>query len=152
MGRPHLEVADVFRACLPAYIEKFEGKIPPEHWKVINAITNCRTAALGGHVDQCSNCAHQLISYNSCRNRHCPKCQSLAKAKWLKARSAKLLPVTYYHVVFTIPHQLCPLGLQNKKVFYNNLFQSASRTMQTIAADPGIPGQSPMPPRKLLKM
>ena len=121
---------------LPAFIKKFAGEIPFDHWKVIHAITNCRTALLGGHVEQCTNCAHQLISCYSCRNRHCPKCQSLAKAKWLKARSAELLPVTYFHVVFTLPHELGPLGLQNKKVFYNNLFRSAAQTMQTIAADP----------------
>jgi hypothetical protein len=102
----------------------------------MRAIERCRTAALGGHVEQCDTCGHQRIAYNSCRNRHCPKCQSLAKARWLEARLADLLPVEYFHVVFTLPEQLASLALQNKRVVYNLLFSAAAETLRTIAADP----------------
>lgn len=102
----------------------------------MRAIERCRTAALGGHVEQCDACGHQRISYNSCRNRHCPKCQSLAKARWLEARLSDLLPVEYFHVVFTLPEQLAALALQNKRVVYNLLFSAAAETLRTIAADP----------------
>lgn len=108
----------------------------PQQLKVMRAIEFCRTAALGGHVDQCDTCGHQVISYNSCRNRHCPKCQSLAKARWLDARRAELLPVEYYHVVFTLPDGLAAIALQNKRILYNLLFRAASQTLLTIAADP----------------
>ena len=107
-----------------------------EQHKVMHAIEICRTEALGGHVDQCDTCGHQVISYNSCRNRHCPKCQSLAKAQWLDARQAEVLPVDYYHLVFTLPDLLGQLALQNQKELYDILFASASKTLQTIAADP----------------
>jgi hypothetical protein len=103
---------------------------------VMRAIERCRTAALGGHVEQCDACGHQRIAYNSCRNRHCPKCQSLAKARWLQGRLADLLPVEYFHVVFTLPEQLAAVALQNKRVVYNLLFSAASETLRTIAADP----------------
>jgi len=99
----------------------------------MRAIEQCRTAALGGHVDQCDTCGHQRISYNSCRN-HCPKCQSLAKARWLDERLADLLPVEYFHVVFTLPEQLASLALQNKRVVYNILFATVAQTLRTIAA------------------
>ena len=102
----------------------------------MRAIERCRTASLGGHVEQCDACGHQRIAYNSCRNRHCPKCQSLAKARWLQARLADLLPVEYFHVVFTLPEQLAAVALQNKRVVYNLLFSAASETLRTIAADP----------------
>jgi hypothetical protein len=102
----------------------------------MRAIEVCRTSVLGGHVDQCDACSYQRISYNSCRNRHCPKCQSLAKARWLEARMADLLPVPYFHVVFTLPEQLASLALQNKRVVYNLLFATAAKTLRTIAADP----------------
>ena len=135
MERPALEVADIFRQYGQAYRERF-GPPPPEQARVMHAIELCRTAALGGHVDRCDQCGHEAISYNSCRNRHCPKCQSLAKAAWLEARRAELLPVEYYHVVFTLPNQLAPLALQNKQVLYNNLFQAAARSLLQIGADP----------------
>ena len=99
-----------------------------EQRRTMRAIETCRTSDLGGHVDECDACGHQVISYNSCRNRHCPKCQCLAKARWLEARRTEVLPVEYYHVVFTLPHRLAPLALQNKSVIYNLLFQAASKT------------------------
>ena len=102
----------------------------------MRAIERCRTASLGGHVEQCDACGHQRIAYNSCRNRHCPKCQSLAKARWLQARLDDLLPVEYFHVVFTLPEQLASVALQNKRVVYNLLFSAAAETLRTIAADP----------------
>lgn len=108
----------------------------PEQHRVMRAIEICRTATLGGHIDQCDSCGHQVISYNSCRNRHCPKCQTLAKARWLEARRAELLPVDYYHVVFTLPDQLAPLALQNKKAVYDILFRAVSQTLLSIGADP----------------
>ena len=103
----------------------------------MRAIELCRTAALGGHRDQCERCGHERISYNSCRNRHCPKCQSLAKARWLEARQAELLPVEYFHVVFTVPEAIAAVALQNKRVVYGILFKAASETLLTIAADSG---------------
>jgi hypothetical protein len=135
MERPALEVADIFRQYGQAYRERF-GSPPPEQARVMHAIELCRTAALGGHVDRCDHCGHEAISYNSCRNRHCPKCQSLAKAAWLEARRTELLPVEYYHVVFTLPDQLGALALQNKRTLYHLLFQSASRSLLQIGADP----------------
>ncbi len=132
--RPPLEVADIFRQ----YGHDFRLTHPllPEQRRVMRAIERCRTASLGGHVEQCDACGHQRIAYNSCRNRHCPKCQSLAKARWLQARLADLLPVEYFHVDFTLPEQLASLALQNKRVVYNLLFSAASETLRTIAADP----------------
>lgn len=108
----------------------------PDQRRVMRAIELCRTAPLGGHVDQCDRCGHKKISYNSCRNRHCPKCQSLAKAKWLQARQAELLPVEYFHAVFTLPATIAAIGLHNKRVVYNILFRAAAQTLLTIAADP----------------
>ena len=113
-----------------------ELPLSPEQRRVMRPIERCRTAALGGQVEQCDACGHQRIAYNSCRNRHCPKCQSLAKARWLQARLDDLLPVEYFHVVFTLPEQLAAVALQNKRVVYNLLFSAASQTLQTIAADP----------------
>lgn len=132
--RPPVEVADIFRQHGSSF--RFTHPLSPEQRRVMRAIEQCRTAALGGHVDECDSCAHQRISYNSCRNRHCPKCQSLAKARWLEARLADLLPVPYFHVVFTLPEQLAALALQNKRVVYNLLFSTAAETLRTIAADP----------------
>ena len=106
------------------------------HLKVLSAIEQCRTVAMGGHLDQCSACGHQAISYNSCRNRHCPKCQSQARERWLAARRAELLPTPYAHVVFTLPHQLARLALQNKQVMYSLLFRCTAQTLVEIAADP----------------
>jgi hypothetical protein len=132
--RPPLEVADIFRQYGPDF--RFTHPLLPEQRRVMRAIERCRTASLGGHVEQCDACGHQRIAYNSCRNRHCPKCQSLAKARWLQARLADLLPVEYFHVVFTLPEQLAAVALQNKRVVYNLLFSAAAETLRTIAADP----------------
>ena len=136
MNRPRLEVADVLRLHGEDYWHKHGTTLAPEHWQVMRAIERCRTAALGGHVHACDRCGHRVIAYNSCRNRHCPKCQSLAKAQWLEARRAELLPVEYYHVVFTLPDCLGPVALQNKEVAYDVLFQAVSQTLLTIGRDP----------------
>ncbi len=136
MAKPQLEVADVLREYGDAYRNQYGFGMSPEQRRVMRAVTICRTAALGGHVDECGTCGHQAISYNSCRNRHCPKCQSLAKARWLEERQAEILPVDYHHVVFTLPEGLAPLALQNKRTMYTLLFQAASRTLLTIASDP----------------
>jgi hypothetical protein len=136
MPRSQLEVADVVREYGDLYREKYGQITSPQQWRALHAIEICRTEALGGHIDECDECGHQVISYNSCRNRHCPKCQAPAKAKWLKARRSELLPVEYFHVVFTVPEVLTALALQNRRVAYNVLFQAASRTLLTIAADP----------------
>ena len=132
--RPPLEVADIFRRHGSGF--RLTHPLSPEQRRVMRAIEVCRTSVLGGHVDQCDACSYQRVSYNSCRNRHCPKCQSLAKARWLEARMADLLPVEYFHVVFTLPEQLASLALQNKRVVYNILFATAAETLRTIAADP----------------
>lgn len=132
--RPALELADIFGQHGTSY--RLTQPLSPEQRRVMRAIEQCRTAALGGHVDQCDGCGFRRVSYNSCRNRHCPKCQSLAKARWLEARLADLLPVEYFHVVFTLPEQLAPLALQNKRVVYNLLFATAAATLRIIAADP----------------
>ena len=134
MARPLLEVADIFRQHGAAF--SATHPLSPEQRRVMCAIEECRTSALGGHVDRCDACGFQRISYNSCRNRHCPKCQSLAKAQWLEARLADLLPVPYFHVVFTLPEELAHLALQNKRLIYNLLFQSAAQTLLKLAADP----------------
>ena len=132
--RPPLEVADIFRQHGTSF--RLTYPLSPEQRRVMRAIEACRTSALGGHVEQCDACNYSRVSYNSCRNRHCPKCQSLAKARWLDARMADLLPVEYFHVVFTLPEQLAALALQNKRIVYNILFASAAETLRTIAADP----------------
>ena len=133
MSRPAFELADIFRQHGPAYRRRH--RLPRQHLRVMRAIEVCRTAALGGHVEECGQCRQQRISYNSCRNRHCPKCQSLARAQWLEVRKAELLPVEYFHVVFTIPEQAAAIAYYNKKQVYDILFQTASRTLLTIAAD-----------------
>lgn len=129
-----LEVADIFRQHGPAYRESY--RLSRNHLRVMRAIEACRTAALGGHRDKCDNCGHLEISYNSCRNRHCPKCQTLQKEKWIEARSEDLLPIKYFHVVFTIPSELNPLVSMNSKVMYDLLFRSASETLTELANDP----------------
>lgn len=136
MTRPPLEVADIIREAGKSFIEKNRGWLTWLHLKVLRAIEHCRTAALGGHLDRCSQCGHGAISYNSCRNRHCPKCQTNARNKWLAARSAELLPVRYFHVVFTLPHELAALALQNKRVVYDLLFRASAETLMEVAADP----------------
>ena len=136
MTRPALEVADIFRECGAHYRKIHGASMPLEQHRAMRAIEVCRTAFLGGHVDVCDQCGAERQSYNSCRNRHCPKCQSLAKAEWLEARLAELLPVPYYHVVFTIPEEVASVAFQNKRVAYTILFRAASETLRTIAADP----------------
>jgi len=134
--KPSLEVGDLFRAFGPAYREVHGHEMPVRHQRVMRAIEICRTAELGGHVDQCDQCGALRISYNSCRNRHCPKCQSLDTERWLEAREKELLPASYFHTVFTLPEGVRPLALRNQKVVYNLLFQSASETLTQLAKDP----------------
>jgi len=135
VNRPPLEVADIIRAVGRSFIEKNRSWLTGLHRKVLSAIERCRTAALGGHKDQCSRCGYQAISYNSCRNRHCPKCQTNARDKWLAARQRELLAVPYVHVVFTLPHELAPLALYNKKLLYDLLFRTSAASLLEIAAD-----------------
>ena len=136
MSRPTLEVADIVRRTGNSFWEQQQSHLAWPHRKVLDAIVRCRTAALGGHRDQCVRCGHQAISFNSCRNRHCPKCQGNARAKWLAARSAELLPVPYFHVVFTLPHELSALVLQNKRLLYDLLYRTSAATMLELARDP----------------
>jgi len=136
MSRPPLEVADLVRAAGDAFIEGSRKWITWKHVKVLLAIARCRTAALGGHLDECTRCGHRAISYNSCRNRHCPKCQAGARERWLEKRRRELLPTPYVHVVFTLPRELAPLALQNKKVVYDLLFRTSAETLLEVARDP----------------
>jgi hypothetical protein len=136
MSRPTLEVADIVRAAGNRFWEKHKSHFAWVHRKVLDAIVRCRTAALGGHRDKCIRCGHLTASYNSCRNRHCPKCQGNVRAKWLAARAAELLPVPYFHVVFTLPHELCALILQNKRLLYDLLFRTSSASLLELARDP----------------
>jgi hypothetical protein len=136
VSRLALEVADIFRDHGPAWRAQQAGHLSLEQLKVMSAIERCRTAALGGHVAQCPDCGHSEIAYNSCRNRHCPKCQGAAAKQWLAAREAELLPVEYYHVVFTLPAPIAQLAYTNKAVVYGLLFQAAAETLLTVAADP----------------
>ena len=136
MGRPVLEVADIFRDHGPAWRQANAGHVSLGQLKVMSAIERCRTAALGGHVARCEDCAYTTIAYNSCRNRHCPKCQGAAAREWLAAREAELLPVPYYHVVFTLPAPIADIAYQNKAVIYDLLFKVSAETVLTIAADP----------------
>ena len=138
MGRPALEVADIFRDHGPAWREANRGHLSLGQLKVMSAIERCRTAALGGHVMRCENdaCGYTAIAYNSCRDRHCPKCQSAAALEWMEARAAELLPVPYFHVVFTLPSPIGDIAYQNKAVIYDLLFRASAETMLTLAADP----------------
>lgn len=136
MGRPALEVADVFRTHGPAWRAKQAGHLSLGQLKTMSAVEQCRTAALGGHALRCDACDHEEISYNSCRNRHCPKCQARAAQRWLEARQADLLPVEYYHVVFTLPEPISTIAYTNKAAIYRLLFDVAAETLTTIAADP----------------
>src|SRR5216683_1086765 len=136
MSRPALEVADIFRVHGAAWRKANAGHVSLDQLKVMSAIESCRTAALGGHVARCEDCSHIHIAYNSCRNRHCPKCQGAAAKEWLAEREADLLPVPYFHVVFTVPAQISNIAYQNKAVIYDILFKAAAETMLTIAADP----------------
>jgi hypothetical protein len=136
MTRPPWEVADVIHRGGSRFLDRYRSSLTWPQIKVFNAIMRCRTAALGGHRDQCDRCGHQTISYNSCRNRHCPKCQTNARDKWLRSRQRELLPVTYYHVVFSVPHRLVPLMWQNKRVLFALLFEASAATLLDVAANP----------------
>src|ERR1700687_2503266 len=135
MSRPTLEGADIVRAAGNRFWEHHGSHLAWQHRKVLDAIVRCRTAALGGHRDKCVCCGHLTASYNSCRNRHCPKCQGNVRAKWLAARSTELLPVPYFHIVFTLPHELCALVLQNKRLLYDLLFRTSSASLLELARD-----------------
>jgi hypothetical protein len=137
MARPPLEVADLIRAAGDAFLERNRHWLRWKHIKVLLAIRRCRTAALGGHLDECTRCGYRAtISYNSCRDRHCPKCQTAARDRWIAARRRELLPTRYLHVVFTLPHRLAPLVLQNKKVLYGLLFRTSAETLLEVARNP----------------
>jgi len=137
MNRPPLEVADILRAQGNRFLERYASGFSYQQLKAFRAVLRCRTAALGGHLDVCSDCGHQAdISYNSCRNRHCPKCQAQARERWLQARQQELLPTSYFHVVFTVPHELNVLALTSAAVFYDLLFSAAAQTLIEVAANP----------------
>jgi hypothetical protein len=136
MERPKLEVADIFRRYGAAYRQEHEASLSTAQRRVMTAIEDCRTAALGGHVEQCDRCEHNRICYNSCRNRHCPKCQALARAEWIEHRHAELLDTQYFHVVFTVPDQIAAIAYQNKARVYGILFRATAETLRVIAADP----------------
>jgi len=136
VSRPALEVADIFRSHGPAWRKANAGHVSLGQLKVMSAIESCRTAALGGHVLRCENCSHTLIAYNSCRNRHCPKCQGAAAKEWLAEREAELLPVPYFHAVFTLPARIADIAYQNKAVIYDLLLKVSAETLLAIAADP----------------
>ncbi len=136
MSRPTVEVADIFRDHGPAWRRARAGRLSLGALKVMSAIERCRSAALGGHVARCEACDHTEIAYNSCRNRHCPKCQGAVAKRWLAAREAELLPVAYFHVVFTVPGAIGDIAYQNKALVYALLFKAAAETLLTIGADP----------------
>ena len=136
MKTPALELADIFRIHGPAYLEAFGDSLSAGQKKAVRDISVCRTAALGGFVQECDQCGHRKIAYRSCRNRHCPKCRSAARTAWLEQRAAELLPVEYFHVVFTIPRALASLALRNQRVLYGILFRAASETLIQIGGDP----------------
>lgn len=135
MPEQTIELADVFRVGFSEYATQ-HGPLPGQQYKIANALLSCHTSALGGHIYRCGECGHEKISYNSCRNRHCPSCQATARAQWVDNRMKELLPVPYFHVVFTMPSQLNPFALRNKEAFYNILFKAASETLQTLAQNP----------------
>src|SRR6059036_2644695 len=136
MNRPPLEVADLIRTAGTAFLERNRRWLRWKHVKVLLAIARCRTAALGGHLDECTRCGHRAISYNSCRNRHCPKCQISARERWIAARQKELLPTRYVHVVFTLPPQLASLARPNKKLLYGLLLRASAETLLEVARDP----------------
>src|SRR6266446_2613270 len=136
MSRPPLEVADLLRTAGAAFLERNRHWLSWKHVQVLRAIARCRTAALGGHLDECTRCGYRAISYHSCRNRHCPKCQTAARERWIAGRRRELLPTRYVHVVFTLPRELAPLALQNKKVLYDLLFRASAETLLEVARDP----------------
>ena len=134
--KPSIEVADIFRQYGPAYREHYAPELSNEQLRAMHAIEVCRTAELGGHIEACDQCGKERICYNSCRNRHCPKCQGLDKERWRAARQQELLPVPYFHVVFTLPEELGPLALRNQEVVYALLFKAASQTLLELSRDP----------------
>jgi hypothetical protein len=141
--RPALEVADVIRAHGQEFQAKFAAILTPAQTKALRDLARCRTAALGGHVERCRDCGHERIAYNSCRNRHCPKCQAQARARWLAAQAEHLLPVAYYHLVFTLPDELSDLARANPSTMYDLLFQAAAATIREVAANPKRLGAQP---------
>ncbi len=136
MTRHRLEVADVFLEYGSQFLDEYGDSLSIDQKRVFRAILACRTPALGGHVYQCDDCAHQLVLFNSCRNRHCPKCQAMERAKWMEARAAELLPIPYFHVVITLSHDIGPIALQNKRVVYGIFMRAAAQTIKELAADP----------------
>jgi len=134
MPRPAIELADIFRRHGRAYRQAHA--LPRDHLRVMRAIEVCRTATLGGHVEKCDHCSHTRIAYNSCRNRHCPKCQNTERARWLESRKAELLPVEYFHVVFTVPEEIARIAYYNQRAVYGILLRMAAETLLTIARDP----------------
>src|ERR1700720_3561076 len=136
MTRPTLEVADILRTHGDRFLDRYRSSFDFQQLKAFRAIQRCRTAALGGHRDACLRCGHQVISYNSCRNRHCPKCQAQARQRWLTARERELLATSYFHVVFTVPHELNVLALDNARLFYDLLFTASAATAIQVARDP----------------
>jgi hypothetical protein len=136
MSRPTVEVADILRAHEARFVDKNRSWLSFQQLTVLRAIARCRTAALGGHLDSCSGCGRQAISYNSCRNRHCPKCQAQARQRWLACREQELLGLSYFHVVFTLPHELNRLCQRNPALLYNLLFHSVAETLLEVAVDP----------------
>src|SRR5881398_2289305 len=139
MIRPTFEVADILRVQGDRFLDRYRSSFGFQQLKAFRAILRCRTAALGGHRDACPSCGHQAISYNSCRNRHCPKCQTQARERWLAARERELLTTSYFHVVFTVPHELNVLALENPRLFYDLLFTASAQTLLEIAFDPQAP-------------
>ena len=136
MNRPTLEVGEIIRKYTPAFLDRYDSVLSTEQRRVLKDLALCRTAALGGHVERCLDCGHERMAYNSCRNRHCPKCQALSRARWLERESAYLLPVEYHHVVFTLPAELAELASANPSALYNLLMQSAAETLREVAANP----------------
>ena len=136
MTRPTLEVADILCSQGDRFLDRYRSSFDFQQLKAFRAIQRCRTAALGGHVDACSQCGYQAISYNSCRNRNCPKCQTQARQRWLAARERELLPANYFHIVFTVPHELNVLALDNQRLLYDLLFAASAQTLLEVAADP----------------
>src|SRR5437763_5392194 len=136
MTRPTLEVADILRAHGDRFLDRYRSSFGFQPLKAFRAIQRCRTAALGGHRDACQSCGYQTISYNSCRNRHCPKCQAQARERWLAARELELLATSYFHAVFTVPHELNVLALENPRLFYDLLFTASAQTLLEIASNP----------------
>jgi Transposase zinc-binding domain/Putative transposase len=136
VDRPKLEVADVFRRYGEAYRQQHRASMSTGQWRVMSAIEVCRTAVLGGHLERCDQCGYERNAFNSCRDRHCPKCQCLARVQWIEERQSELLDVPYFHVVFTVPEEIAAIAYQNKEAVYGILFQATAETLKTIAADP----------------